>query len=478
MLVIISDLHFADGTAGEHNVPAEAFRSVFFSDITSLAKEKKAKEIKILLLGDVVDLIRSEQWFQEAPIDRPWGENGLRDITEPQENSKVKARCFQILGRLADRSNLNRDTILAKNWEIFEMFRNVEKNISAGIPVKVLYIPGNHDRLCNLYPSLRDEIKSILGLDESFIEGDPKGDWWFPYDYEDEEHGVYARHGHQFDVWNYGGGHDLTRQGHLKCPIGDVITTEFAVKIPWKVKDLLKQDPKKYSDIPPDLVENLNNIDNVRPLGQILDWIYYRIKDVDKDDVRKLVSDALRKTITEMLKIGVVQQWRSPDTKWDDVLRAVSNKWLNWIPGELMKHMDAEELLPLFMKASEGSSDPAKDPLVQAACREEVWKRDANISFILYGHTHLPLQEAVAEQGERDIIYLNTGTWRNRFYRTICDGQLPGFVEWKQMTYCIFYSKDEDTDNKRAGTPSFDVWTGVKKKAYQWPARVSDPILS
>lgn len=467
MLVIISDLHFSDETAGKHNVPAEAFRSVFFSDIASLANEKKAKELKILLLGDVVDLIRSEQWFDEDPADRPWGNNGLKDVPKPQSNSKVESRCLKILGRLSDYGKgLKDDTILAKNWDIFEMFRDIQNHIDVKIPIKVLYLPGNHDRLCNLYPSMRDEVKNILGLDESPIETDSDGNWWFPYDYKDDEHGVYVRHGHQFDVWNYGGGHDLTRQGHLRCPIGDVITTEFAVKIPWMVEKLLKENPQAYSDVPLDLVENLKNIDNVRPASHILDWIYYQIKDIDKEGVRKLVAEALRQTITEMLKIGVVQQWRSPDTALAGVLRIVSNKWLNWIPGDLMKVVDAEELLPLFMGASEGPSTLEKDPLAQAACREQVWKNDENIPFILYGHTHLPLQEPVAQEGARDIIYLNTGTWRNRFYRTICESQPPGFVEWRQMTYCIFYSRDEDLDNKQAGTVSFDVWTGIKKKAY------------
>ncbi len=32
MLIFISNLHFVDGSAGEHNVPADAFR-IFFEDI-------------------------------------------------------------------------------------------------------------------------------------------------------------------------------------------------------------------------------------------------------------------------------------------------------------------------------------------------------------------------------------------------------------------------------------------------------------
>jgi hypothetical protein len=39
MLVVISDIHFVDGTAGEHNLHYSAFQSVFLSDIATLTKD-------------------------------------------------------------------------------------------------------------------------------------------------------------------------------------------------------------------------------------------------------------------------------------------------------------------------------------------------------------------------------------------------------------------------------------------------------
>jgi hypothetical protein len=83
MLVAISDLHFVDGTAGEHNLPYSAFSSVFLSDIAAAARAKKAREIRILLLGDVVDLIRSTVWLEADPEDRPWGANGRKTFRIP-----------------------------------------------------------------------------------------------------------------------------------------------------------------------------------------------------------------------------------------------------------------------------------------------------------------------------------------------------------------------------------------------------------
>jgi len=66
----------------------------------------------------------------------------------------------------------------------------------------------------------------------------------------------------------------------------------------------------------------------------------------------------------------------------------------------------------------------------------------------------------------REVIYLNPGTWRNRIYKTVELDKAPDFIELKQMTYSMFYRKDEDMDGKVPNAVSFDVWTGSKKKHY------------
>lgn len=83
MLVVISDLHFVDETAGEHNLPVDAFRNVFLPNVVALARERQATEIVLLFLGDIPDLVRTQQWFAEAVEDRPWGIRGLQDVPHP-----------------------------------------------------------------------------------------------------------------------------------------------------------------------------------------------------------------------------------------------------------------------------------------------------------------------------------------------------------------------------------------------------------
>lgn len=474
MLVVISDLHFSDGTAGEHNLHESAFKDVFLSDIASLAKDKECKEIKILLLGDIIDLIRSEQWFDVDLSDRPWGSNGLSDIPIPRSASITDRQSMKILGHVSDAEltnpkqppSLEKDTVLYKNWETFKFFREFKlelQNKSMDIPVQIIYVPGNHDRLCNLYPSLRKELQKMLGItiDMNTIEGDPQSDWRFRYDFTDEDYGVYARHGHQYDPWNYAST-NLRFEDHLKVPIGDVITTEFAAKIPW----MASRSRDKHPEIKDDLIKNLKDIDNVRPLSSVLEWIYYRIKKEDSGPIRKVIEHVLDEVVKGLLDIELVQKWRCPKTHWDEALRALSSPWLRWLSKDLVDKLSTEDLLPLFMGMDEGAQVPEKDIYTQAAFNQErIWRENENIQFILYGHTHVPLQRPLDGEGN-EVFYLNTGTWRNRMYKTVGLDRSPDFVELKQMTYTIFYRKDEDLKGKKADTLSFDVWTGAKKKAY------------
>jgi len=477
MLIAISDIHFVDGTAGEHNLPFSAFDSVFLSDIASLAKDKEAKEVKLLLLGDIVDVIRSTQWFDVDPEDRPWGTRGLRDIPLPRKRSATEKQCLKILGRVTQKSlgreeppdSLPSETILYKNWKTFKLLRGLEEHLAERcrrrVPAQIIYVPGNHDRLCNLYPSVRDALRDMLGLSVTHdtVDGNPDGEWWYRYSYRDSDHGVSAMHGHQHDVWNFGGGNDRSRDGHLQVPIGDVFTTEFAVKIPWMLNSLRK----KYPEITKELVEGTKDIDNVRPLSSVMEWIYYRLKKKDRGTIREALDEAFGRVIKELLDNKVVSQWRSPHTRIDEVLRLASSRWLRWLPKGLVDALDTEDLLPLVMGMTGGPDDPEKDPYTIGAYSEGIWRENRDIQFILYGHTHMPVQRAMDGQGGREVFYINTGTWRTRIYKTIGLDKAPDFLDLKQMTYTIIYRKDEDTKGKKPETRSFDIWTGAKKKQYR-----------
>lgn len=479
MLIVISDLHFVDETAGKHNLPYGAFENVFLSDIAALVKDKNdIKEVKILLLGDIVDLLRSEQWFDIEESDRPWGANGLKDIPNPQKGSATERKCMEILGQAADSdlssqiqpASLNRKTILYHNWDTFKLFREFKSRLKEksgkDINVEIIYTPGNHDRLCNLYPSVRDTFKKNLGLTINMdtATGDlSKGDWKYRCDFIDENYAVYAQHGHKFDKDNYAEDQDKAEVRSLQVPIGDVMTTEFAVKIPYKLESLRKDFPDIKKEDFDELVEHAKDIDNIRPLNKVVEWMHYRITSENDARASEALDRAFKLVVKEFLDIDFV---RKSETYRNRVLRIASSSWISGLTKTLVDWFGAETALPVIMGMSDEPTDPQKSPLAIAAYNEPIWRNNEKIQFILYGHTHAPLQMPLDSKDGKEVIYLNTGTWRNRIIKTIELNQPPDFIELKAMTYGIFYRRDEDTGGKKPGTVSFDVWTGAKKKLY------------
>ena len=79
MLVFLSDLHLSDGTCGS-TVPAGAFE-IFARRLRETAEAaswradgtyRPIEQVDIVLLGDVLDSIRSSRWAS-MPNVRPWG---------------------------------------------------------------------------------------------------------------------------------------------------------------------------------------------------------------------------------------------------------------------------------------------------------------------------------------------------------------------------------------------------------------------
>ena len=474
MFVVISDLHFVDGTAGEHNLPHSAFSSVFLSNIVSLAADKGATEIKVLLLGDIPDLVRTQQWFLEKEEDRPWGKNGRRDIPDPRPNSRTEQRCLDILGRFpADgrQESVPPNTILYKNWRTFEFFRHFKQviwqRLGRKIPVEVIYVVGNHDRLCNLYPSVRDELRKMLGLTITPQTVDinyQAKQWWYRYDFIDEAYGVYARHGHQYETANYNGGPDFTRLDYLQVPIGDLIATEFAVNLPRTLASM----KDKYNGVTDQLVEKLKEIDNIRPLTLLFAWFYNQFEKEENDEVRRALDDTFDKVLTDFLNLEFIKQWRHPNSFWDEFLQVASSSLFRWIPSGILKASDSNSLLPRVLPLVSRliNSTEEVDEYTTAAYHEPIWRENDAIRYIVYGHTHSPVIYPLHERDGREIIYINTGTWREQIERTVAIDELGDFVELKKMTYAVFYNKHEDKDGKEPGSVSFDIWTGHKKKYY------------
>ena len=424
MLVFISDLHFVDETAGKHNIPTEAFR-IFFKDIAGIVECIKIKEIKIVFLGDIFDLLRTEKWFEYPVEQRPWGSN----------ESKI-----------AENAEIIFDTIIDKNRATFDLLKgNLKKEFGFPVEPERIYIPGNHDRLCNKYPKLKDKICAELGITKPMNR--------FEHFFQDTEYGVFARHGHEFDKFNYEGGLTYSYKDYMKVPIGDPITTELVSKLPWQIMNNseVKKLPQNEQDA---LKRNFQEIENVRPFSATVEWLLYQVK--KNITLKEVVEDSVDEVIQEFNRLEFVKKWYKHHDKWTDIMDEADKIQFTLFLLEKFKIFSLEKLMPLIEKLKDRFS---KDDLLEAA-PQEYSHLDNRVRYIVYGHTHDPLQIPIRivedPTGIREHVYLNTGTWRRRYYKT---KEGLGFIDWKNLTYTIFYKKEE----RGTDFPAYETWTGTLK---------------
>lgn len=426
MLIFISDLHFVDGSAGEHNVPARAFE-YFFQDVAASIK-KETKEIKIVFLGDIFDLLHTEKWFAFPVEERPWGtkereiETHANSIFEATMSHKENRQTFEILGEsLKDRFNIP-------------------------LEPERIYIPGNHDRLCNKYPSLRAKVCQSLGLSH-----DPAQP--FPYFYEDVEYGVFARHGHEFDTYNYEGGDFFSDKDYLRVPIGDPITTELVAKLPYELTmrlDNLGLTPEEKARIR----RNFEEIEIVRPLSAVIDWLLFQVQ--KERWLKEVIEDTVDKVIKEFNELDFVKAWYEDHDKLLNPIDEADRVQTILFLLEKFKVFPTAKIWSLLSKAKDYFM---KDDLLEAA-RNEYLHLDKHIRYVVYGHTHeplvVPIRTVLTASGPLEHFYLNTGTWRTQHRKAVHDSS---FITWKNMTYVIFYRPVE----READFPVFETWTGELK---------------
>jgi UDP-2,3-diacylglucosamine pyrophosphatase LpxH len=430
MLIFISDLHFVDGSAGEHNVPTDAFK-IFFEDIAGTADwlsqdGRKIEEIKVVFLGDIFDLLRTEMWFDYPETERPWGNNE----TKIEENA-----------------NAIFDAITKKNRATFELLSSpLKEEFALPVEPERIYLPGNHDRLCNKYESLREKVCKSMGI--------PVRTTPFDHSFQDVDYAVFARHGHEYDKFNYEGGISYDFQDYMRVPIGDPITTELVAKLPWKIMQnkKIKKLPKKEREA---LKRNFQDIENVRPFSALLEWLLHQVK--KSLWLKDVIEESIDEVIKEFEQLKFVKQWYKHHDKWGDFLDEADKVQSVLFLLKKFKIFPMEKLMPYLARVNNRF---AEDVNLEAAT-DEYAHLDNRIRYIVYGHTHEAKQVAIRVKEDpkepKEQVYLNTGTWRQRYYKA---KEGLGFIGWKNLSYVSFFKREE----RGTDVPIFETWTGTLKK--------------
>jgi UDP-2,3-diacylglucosamine pyrophosphatase LpxH len=458
MIVVISDLHFEEEASDvvpgrgvrpdvifRRNLNPRAYRN-FIAQMAEQVVRRKVKEFQLVIAGDLFDFSRTTLWFADelrpyvslAEVNQQLEQKALRilEATAKEPSVKEALEVFQLLAKGRHRST--------------ETAESDERDFPAD-RIDIIFFPGNHDRLSNATPAIRQRVRELLGL---------SGSTEFPHYFLADDPAVLIRHGHEYDNNNFALDLeksksiplDVPEPGYSDANFGDYITIDIAVRLPYLFR-------RKYGDqailddsVMAKLYERLLQFDDVRPQSALFDYLLDdSAGDYSAEEAWERLVPVVQDILDEIHDQKFFRYWLGKRAK-------------PWAPAELEA---ARGLLKLGGWRNRASREAARKiahfmmggdttPPALIAAREQLLQ-EKKVRLVLAGHTHQPELCLIGSDPEADRFYINTGTWRNRIPSTP-DERTFGRIQ--ALTYVMLFSSAEDNrlGNKTLGT--FDYWTG------------------
>ncbi|MDH4184697.1 MAG: hypothetical protein OEV92_10770 [Nitrospinota bacterium] len=433
MLIVISDLHFTDGTTSNmsadgkdlFNVSAGAFK-LFFEDLAETIKRTNAKrkgiinEVTLVYNGDIFDPLRTTAWFNHAADERPWHLPFSADV-----QNAVYGHCRKIL---VDICGQNEEAL---GW-LNGTAEGIKESWPDGVAIKRVYIPGNHDRILNQDQQCRQMIhQKLLNQSDTQV---------FRNYWEDPDHSTLVLHGHEADPFNC----EYLSQGspdYNRIPIGDAMTTMLFARIGYMAEN---------QKLAKEAVWRLKEIDNVRPALSGIRFVQDIITDFG---IEGAMNAILRHIVADFRNLPFYNDWIKRHDKW-------SSFW-----DEADKCQFALEFIERL-----GSKLPAgmiekiagltgQDNAMETHAKDQLENYDrthADMRYCVFGHTHTPLHAPLYVSNGAEKHYLNSGTFRTAFTQTL---DRRSFLKHKRLSYVVVYRPGEFQGNDY---PAYEMWSGIR----------------
>ena len=453
MLIIISDLHLTDGTCGK-SISASAFQ-LFLDRLKELAyhaswrvdeRYQPVSEINILMMGDILDPLHSTLWLEKSNGEpnkvRPW-----TDFGAPEFAATLKEITRAILKNNTEGIRVLKELGSGKSVTLPPADKNGRPSAfslrSAPIKFRLYYMVGNHDWYYHLpgadFDAIRAEIIAAFGLSNPPVP-------FFPYEAWELEplqevlgrYHVCAQHGDRYDAFNF-----FKEKGRNAASLGDAFAVEVLNRFPVEVERRMK------NDLPPETIESLRELVNVRPALATPLWISsqlrqnnvsaenrYKLKEIWDELGKKFLALPLVRAADKKFKLDIVDGMEALIQLTDHV----SFKTIDEIVAWIRKRFRADEIT--FSKY---------------ALKEEAFL-DHTAQFVVYGHTHfhevVPLDSIPGTFPPTNQMNLNSGTWHTYFDLAVHKPEEQKFIPYQVLTYLTFYC-----DGERGGR-RFEAWSG------------------
>jgi len=459
MLVIISDLHLTDGTSGEiisdsafrlfkNRISDMAYDASWRCDENNMEYYKPVECMDILLLGDILDMIRSEKWNNSLDDIMPWTKKRQDDFFKNVEEIAAGVLSFNQSSFRILKGISEGDVAIPKEMRKANAEEKAEEKIKykaseerVSIKVNIYYMIGNHDWFFYINDSRINNIRNRV-IDELGLANEKNKP--FPYAYNDnkviqeiqETHKVFAEHGDRFDKTNYQTPH------RDASSVGDVVVIKLLNEIPKKIEEFIRKSEKSAGSDEEikSFVKQLREIDNLRPYSLAPAWISQVLREtkLDNEVVNKAISEALGSVLENFQNNEIVSKdhWLGLKMKFAEL---VAEFFSVETLGNIISHLGF----------SKDQFESYKQHAIDIS-------RDEDKDFFVMGHTHyaevVPMNSYVYNDEKRNKIYINTGTWRSVHFQGQADKN--SFISYKTMSIAGFFKPDE-----RKGR-SFEFWTG------------------
>jgi len=454
MLVVVSDLHLADGSTSR-NVSDAAFR-LLGNEIAAEFVDKKATELHLVLLGDIFDFVRTDWWHANGiPAGgRPWG-GELDPQTGMNSNSVEIERQFTAIF----------ERILVQP-EVQSFLRMIQQ-LPGGASKYVTYVIGNHDRVFHNFPTLKTRLtRDILNLSFASVFRAP-------------QYGFLGRHGHEWDE-NCHGWEFLNKvlgkkirgftpvkrfssESYQVMAIGEVVTAELMSGLVARMKAFTPAP----SGADEEFLLQLREANNLRPMMDVFHWLDWFAKD-QLSSQRDHLHQALKESLQAVLECSLAKEWDHVKTDTlvsgdlTDRLQLVKKFLLGDSFEEFRRNVEAAGAIKRIF----GAFETTEDKYFRGAEQEGDWHTPlpGQIQYVVYGHTHRAKHVTLSGLADNLVkMYINTGTYLPLIEKTI-DGK--GFSTAHQMTMSFFYRTEEDAERRVGQGPTVSLWSGIRRKTY------------
>lgn len=486
MLLVMSDLHFQDnlndaiqwsgGLVGlERNVPRKAFEHVFESALDYLsqictafggkrAEFEKAEpgyhpQLHVIIAGDCFDLHRSPLWFRggNAKVPRPY------DTNYPKTSDPLLPETEAMLLDAFDAIEASNPDMLGPSGLFAELQAGrfpPPKGLDGvkGAEITLDLIPGNHESELYRSGKLRERARRLLGMPNP--SENP-----FPFRLPFPSHRAFVRHGHEYDGFNFAsqpprtGTYDPKPDIYRVPVLGDVLTTEFAVRLvtSFRARHALKLRAKNADgDIARDLYFRLLAFDDVRDTRGKIEYVLSGFQGGQNRAAWALLRPVLGEVVTDLVNDRRLLGHPDATREIPGALRTILGVGpFRDIASNVLRQKDPERLLDILSLFSPGSRAPSETKEYGPLLRDVAFTGEHDARLLVYGHTHHPCIRVLRDAGgDTPLTHINTGTWRIRI-EPAADGLT--FVQTKAIGYVEVYSKAE---RQHAGRPHYNFWDG------------------